>query len=188
MKISKRRASRWIRIAIVIVTKAIVNREPVGHAPCVLRKNAKSALGILILPGHRLARNRVIRKTAFRIWLVIDQVNHAVVLEVWLSVGRSKEREIVAVPAFSPNADGMFSMNVSENIAPVIIVFGILGISKTDSPANSQIIDIYDRNRKQPFLRICGLQIVIAKECLVQRVGRKSMCFAPLERNHRGWA
>src|SRR5579884_344868 len=167
MKISKGRASRWLRIAIVIVTKAIVDREPVGYAPCVLRNNAKSALGILILSGHRLSCNRVIRKTAFRIWLVIDQVNHAVVLEVWLSVGRSKEGKIVAVPAFSPNADGMFSMNMRENVAPVIIVFGILGICKTNSPANSQIIDIYNRNRKQSFLRIRGLQIVIAKECLV---------------------
>src|SRR5579883_1253567 len=170
MEIGKRRTSRWIRISIIVVPKAIVDCETVSYAPGVLSKNAKGALGILILTRHRLACNRIVGKTALGIRVVIDQVNHAVVLKIWLSIGRSKEGQIISVPAFHSHTDGMFSLNPCENIAPVIIVFSILGISKTNSPTNAKIVHIHNWNRKQTFLRIRGLQIVIAKKCLVQRV------------------
>lgn len=125
-----------IRVAEVVVADTVVGRDLLGDSPRVFDEAAARCLRIAVVVGLRLACQRIVGEIAFGVGIVIDEVDQAVELEVGLCVGACKERDIVSVPALVARPNRVRSLNVREDVAPVIAVLDIVSQSEAIAKTN----------------------------------------------------
>src|SRR5580704_784064 len=171
MEVRQHRSADWIGVSEVVVADSVVEGECASRFPGVLSEASRCGHGKFVLPGLRLARNDVVRQTGLGIRLVVDQIDHIVVVQIGNSVGSCKERQVVAVPALIPHFETVAAMNQRQHIAPVITVLDEIALREAVSEANSQLSDTYDRNGKGSGLVGETFDAVITKGSFVEHVG-----------------
>ncbi len=135
-----------IGVAEVIVADTVVDGEFGRNLPGVLDEGAAGGLGVAVVVGLRLAGEGIVGETALGVGIVVDQVDEAVELERRLGVSRSEECDVIAMPAFVTGTDGVRSVDVGEDVAPVVAVLDVIAQGEARSEADAESGDIDDGN------------------------------------------
>jgi len=140
--------SRRMRIAPVVVPEPIVECQSLGRTPGVLNESSAGQNGKRIVAVFRCPRDRIIGKTAFRVRLILDERNKIVELKRGLPPSCGKVCNIISVPAFISQLDGMRSLAMAKHIAPVMIGLHEVSICEAATKSKRKSGDVHDRNSK----------------------------------------
>ena len=136
-------------VAVVVVAHAQGQCEIRLHLPLVLDEESHGGVSVAEDVLGRLSSQRIVGRAAFRIRLVLDQVQQAVKGEARPIVCWRKISPAVAFCELAANPDGVRSADPRHHVFPVVIVLReVAGPARTDARADSRNVDVRDAVRR----------------------------------------